>query len=118
MRCVIPSQSISANTTNFYTVYFKVYSVGPLEGAQIKILKFFNTETNNFVSVCSVAYLSSVCNTILTTDSNGIAEACLTYGLYTVSVSYNGYVNYYTIQITQNQEVELPFFFEKQSLNN
>jgi hypothetical protein len=111
MKCVTVSPASLVGNLNFYSVNITVANETPIQGVEITVSKYFNPQTNNFVDVCSIAYLSSICNTKVITDANGKASLCLIKGTYIITLKYNNYVNNVSISVFKNQDIKLPFFF-------
>jgi len=111
MKCVTVATVSLVGNLNFYNVYITVANETPIQGVEITVSEYFNPQTNNFVDVCSIAYLSSICNTKVITDVNGNASLCLIKGTYIIKLTYDNYVNTVLINVTKNQDIKLPFFF-------
>jgi len=111
MKCVTVATVSLVGNLNFYNVYITVANETPIQGVEITVSEYFNPQTKNFVDVCSIAYLSSICNTKAITDVNGNASLCLIKGTYIIKLTYDNYVNTVLINVTKNQDIKLPFFF-------
>jgi hypothetical protein len=112
MKCVTVEPRQVAGDLNFYNVYIKVFAVTPLQNVEVSIVKYLDPQSNSYVDVCSVAYLSNLCNSISVTDSNGIASFCLIKGSYLVKLMYQGYTSYTYITVSKNQTIEIPFYLQ------
>jgi len=94
-RCVTPKPQPTVVRNVYPTkplnIYFYVYGIyGPIAGATVQAISYFDPVTNNFITLTS-----NLCNKSLglsaQTDQNGIAELCFLSGTYIVQFSANGY---------------------------